>query len=292
MNQPPNQTANQPAKGIRASERPRPVVLSIAGFDPSAGAGVAADLKVFAAHGLYGMACVTALTVQSTLGVRRVEALDPLTVRDTLQALGDDVSFAGIKIGMLSTERVVREVASFLAVGRGSGRIAILDPVLRSSSGRELLEPAGVAALQRDLLPLVDWIAPNLDELAVLTGRPVARKEHVSEAAKFLKNMVKLAGNPRLAVLVTGGHLDPPDDFLLTADGEACWFSGERVETSSTHGTGCALSSALLCRLVRGDLPREAAANAKAYVAQALEKAYPIGKGHGPMNHLFRLPQG
>src|SRR6202000_790802 len=144
----------------------RPVVLTIAGFDPSSGAGITADLKVFAAHNLYGMACITALTVQSTLGVRRVEPRATSTLVETLACLRDDVTFSGIKNGMLATAEIVSEVASFLReTGMDRGRV-VLDPVLRSSSGKELLNAIGVDRLRSDLLLGVGWITPNLDELA------------------------------------------------------------------------------------------------------------------------------
>jgi hydroxymethylpyrimidine/phosphomethylpyrimidine kinase len=268
-------------------------VLTIAGFDPSSGAGVTADLKVFAAHGLYGMACVTALTVQSTLGVRRVEPVAVATIHDTLDALREDVAFAGIKIGMLGTAGAVEAVAEFLRQGGPGRERVVLDPVLRSSSGRELLESAGVAALMRDLIGAVGWITPNLDELAVLTALTVGGREDVPAAAVRLKEMAAAAGNPRLTVLVTGGHMEKPDDYLLSGDGTGHWLRGQRVETTSTHGTGCALSSALLSRLVlggaTGDNGLEAAIQAKRYVTGALKAAYPVGKGRGSMNHLFRI---
>lgn len=260
------------------------VALSIAGFDPSSGAGIAADLKVFAAHRLYGVSAITALTVQSTVGVRRVEPVSPELLRDTLDCLAGDLTFAGIKIGMLGTGAEVEVVAEFLEKsGVPAGRV-VLDSVLRSSSGRELLDPEGVRRLKHDLLPRVGWITPNSEELAVLTETSVPSREAVSAAAARLAE-----AHPGLNVVVTGGHLDPPDDFLRTAGGDARWFSGERIETRATHGTGCAFSSALLARLVLGDDPADAVAAAKAYVAGAMRAARPIGKGRGPMNHLYSV---
>jgi hydroxymethylpyrimidine/phosphomethylpyrimidine kinase len=256
----------------------RPVVLTIAGFDPSSGAGITADLKGFAAHRLYGASAITALTVQSTLGVRRVEPVSPDLLRDTLDCLAADLSFAGVKIGMLGTGEVAGVVAEFLEkTGIPAGRVA-LDPVLRSSSGRELLSEDGVRRLKSDLLPRVGWATPNSEELAVLAEMPVRSREAVPAAAARLAERY-----PGLNVVVTGGHLDAPDDFLRTAEGETRWFAGERIETRATHGTGCAFSSALLARLVRGDDPAEAVAAAKAYVAGAMRSAQPIGKGRGPV---------
>jgi hydroxymethylpyrimidine/phosphomethylpyrimidine kinase len=269
----------------------RPIVLSIAGFDPSSGAGMTADLKVFSSFRIYGMSCITALTVQSTLGVRRVEPLAAEIVRETLETLRRDVIFAGIKIGMLGTAAVAAEVARFLPEsGTGRERV-VLDPVLRSSSGRALLEPDGIRVLRERILPATGWITPNLEELAILTGLPVADREAVPEAADNLKRAAAALGNPQLNVLVTGGHLERPDDFLLSADGKEYWLQGELVSTDSTHGTGCALSSALLCRLIAGDTAAKAAENAKAYVTAALRAAYPVGQGKGPMHHLFRCDE-
>jgi hydroxymethylpyrimidine/phosphomethylpyrimidine kinase len=271
-----------------ADQTAPPVALTIAGFDPSSGAGITADLKVFAAHDIYGMACITALTVQSTLGVRRVEPVAAATVGQTLDCLREDVVPAGVKIGMLATREIVSEVAAFLA-GAGIDRHrVVLDPVLRSSSGRELLSIPGVDRLRSELLARVGWVTPNLDELAVLIGSESVGREDVPAAAAKLHQLAREMGTPELFVVVTGGHLDRPDDFLRTPDGEEIWLSGERVETRSTHGTGCAFSSALLCQLMKGAKPKEAAAGAKAYVTDALRAAYPVGQGKGPMHHLFR----
>jgi hydroxymethylpyrimidine/phosphomethylpyrimidine kinase len=268
----------------------RAVVLSIAGFDPSSGAGVTADLKVFAAFGLYGMACVTALTVQSTQGVGAVEPVREETVAETLQMLAADVDFAGVKIGMLATAGACRVAAEFLEAR--PEMLVVLDPVLESSSGRELLDAEGLRCLRDRLLPRVDWITPNLAELAVLTGRVVRRREQVPEAAERLRGLGAECGNERLHILVTGGHLERPEDYLLAAGASGRWISGERVETRATHGTGCAFSSALLSCLMQGDEPESAAIRAKAYVTEALRAAYPVGRGRGPMHHLFALDSG
>jgi hydroxymethylpyrimidine/phosphomethylpyrimidine kinase len=274
-------------KTVENKRMTRPIALTIAGFDPSSGAGVTADLKTFAAHGIYGMACISALTVQSTLGVRSIEPLSSLLVRRTLECLAEDVSFGGVKIGMLGSSEVAREVASFLG-DLGRERI-VLDPVLRSSSGTALIDSDGIRVIREQLLPRVGWITPNLNELAILTDGPVGR-EQVPFAAIRLKEIAAHAGNEELNVVVTGGHLNRPDDFLLTAGGEQTWLQGEKIETTATHGTGCAFSSALLSVLVTGHGGVEAVAAAKAYVTEALRTAYPIGKGKGPMNHFFKFP--
>jgi hydroxymethylpyrimidine/phosphomethylpyrimidine kinase len=261
-------------------------VLTIAGYDPSSGAGVTADLMVFAAHGLFGTSCITALTVQSTQGVFNTSPVAPATVSATLDCLDSDLPPDGIKIGMLATAANVAAVSDFLERLRAASlRVPIvLDPVLRSSSGRELLDPEGLTQLCGRLLPLVDWITPNLEELDILSGQPVSNRVDLLDAALKLQSMGR-----GLNVLATAGHLDPPDDYLLTATSKSHWLQGVRVETTSTHGTGCALSSALLSRLVMGDEPAAAARAAKKYVARALSTARPIGKGRGPLNLLWPL---
>jgi hydroxymethylpyrimidine/phosphomethylpyrimidine kinase len=265
---------------------PRPVVLTIAGFDPSSGAGVTADLKVFAAHRLYGLAATTALTVQSTQGVRRFHTVNPKFLRETLECLAEDVEISGVKIGMLGTAEIVSEVSRFLADSGIPHQHVVLDPIVRSSSGRTLLDSSGFDRLQSELLPLVGWVTPNLDELAELAASEVSDRKSIEIAARGLAS-----AHSGLNIVVTGGHFHPPDDFLVTADGAEQWLSGEKIETAATHGTGCAFSSSLLAQLVAGRSPREAVSGAKRYVRKAMETAYPVGKGRGPLNHLYRLEE-
>lgn len=261
-----------------------PALLTIAGFDPSSGAGITADLKVFAAHRAYGLAAITAMTVQSTQGVRRVDPVSPESLRQTLNCLAEDLPISGIKIGMLATAPVVGVVADFLENSGIPAANVVLDPVLESSSGRALLSWDGINLLKTRLLPLVGWVTPNLDELQSLTDTQVEAREDIPAVAADLAARI-----PGLNIVVTGGHLDPPDDFLRTSDGATRWFPGQRIETRSTHGTGCAFSSALLARLVAGDSAPQAVAAAKSYVAEAMQAAVPIGSGRGPLNHLYKL---
>jgi hydroxymethylpyrimidine/phosphomethylpyrimidine kinase len=260
--------------------------LSIAGFDPSSGAGVTADLMVFAAHGLFGTSAITSLTVQSTVGVRDSKSVSPELLRETLDCLHSDLPPAGVKIGMLATPEIVSVVADYLERLRALSPDVpiVLDPVLCSSSGRELLSAEGVALLRERLLPLVGWVTPNIDELRVLAGMEVSTAKDLVMAVHALTLLQR-----SLNVLATGGHLERPDDLLWTAGGEPQWIEGERIESRSTHGTGCALSSALLSRLVLGDEAREAADAAKRYVAEAIRRAVPLGFGKGPLNHLWPL---
>lgn len=263
-----------------------PIVLSIAGYDPSAGAGVLADLKTFAALGVYGMASVTALTIQSSLGVRKVIGLDPSTVIETLDCLAEDVRFAAIKVGMLGTAAVAAAVMAWL---EGQKNVpVVLDPVMKSSSGKGLLDSEGCDILRRAGLARANWITPNLSELAVLTGRSVPEsKEETEKFAHELHGMATYCGNSALLVVVTGGHAEQPDDMLLM-DGTCRWFPGKRVETNSTHGTGCTFSSALAARIAFGDEPSLAVSHTKDYVTGALRHAFPIGIGSGPLNHSWR----
>lgn len=264
---------------------PLKIVLTIAGLDPSAGAGILADLKTFAAFGVYGMACPTALTVQSTQGVRRVEPVSSQTLGETLDCLAMDVQFSAIKIGMLGTGAATKAVSGWLDTQQNVP--VVLDPVLKSSSGKELLDRVGVATLREKLLAKIDWITPNLDELAALTGQSVPQTPgETEESAKHLHRMASRLGNAGLKVVVTGGHAARPDDLLLLAD--TChWYPGERIATSSTHGTGCAFSSALAAALALGAAPMAAVGAAKGYVTEALRHAYPVGRGKGPLNHFW-----
>lgn len=271
-------------------------VLTIAGFDPSSGAGVTADLMVFAANGLFGTACITGLTVQSTLGVRTTHPVEASVIAETLDCLVEDLPPAGIKIGMVCSADNTNIISRYLLKLHekddvaGKRRPVVLDPVVRSSSGRALLDAEGIRAMSQQLLPLVGWITPNIAELELLSDVRVNCAEDVPKACRELQRRVSHGGAARLlGVLATGGHLERPDDFLLTPQGEEMWIAGARVETTSTHGTGCALSSAFLSRLVWGDDPQEAARAAKAYVEEALRQAPGIGHGHGPMGHLWPL---
>jgi len=263
-----------------------PVCLTMAGFDPSSGAGVTADLKTFAAYGIYGVAAITALTVQSTQGVRAIEPVRPSLLRETLECLAADIPLAGVKLGMLAGAGLVAEAEHFLRARPGLREYVVLDPVLQSSSGAALLDAEGRALLGERLLGVVGWITPNLDELALLTGLAVRTREQVPAAAERLARQAAKIGNPGIAIVVTGGHLDRPDDYLLL-DGKGSWLRGEWVETRSTHGTGCAFSSALLAGLVLGRSGSKAVEAAKGYVAGALRSAYPVGEGRGPLHHLF-----
>lgn len=267
----------------------QPVVLSIAGFDPSSGAGITADIKTIAAHGCYGVTCITAMTVQSTSGVRRVEALDPALVSDTLQELVSDVQIDAVRIGMLGAGKVARALADFLAGAKAKGLTNIvLDPILRSSSGADLLDSAGVKILKEKLLPLCDVVTPNIDEASVITGNSVRELEDMKAACTALHEM------GASAVVITGGHLEKAIDLLSfrTDRGvEQEIFKADRQKSNSTHGTGCAFATALACHLAMDRGLAEATLLAKTYVTAAISNGQPLGKGTGPVNHLYRMNQ-
>jgi hydroxymethylpyrimidine/phosphomethylpyrimidine kinase len=287
------------------------IILTIAGFDPSSGAGVTADIKTIAAHGCYGVACITAVTVQSTSGVKRVEAVDPFLISETLEELAADLDIAAVRIGMLGSGKVVKAVADFLSrpptsgqpgsrppsqsgsgseTPRGKARLPniVLDPVLKSSSGAVLLDAAGTRLLVERLIPLSDVVTPNIDEAAVITGRKVTDLEEMKAASSKLHEM------GAKAVVITGGHLEKAIDLLsfTTQRGiEQEVFKAERQRSNSTHGTGCAFATAMACHLALDRGLAEAALLAKTYVSAAISNGHPLGHGIGPLHHLYRMSQ-
>jgi hydroxymethylpyrimidine/phosphomethylpyrimidine kinase len=259
--------------------QPPPVVLTIAGFDPSSGAGVTADVKTFAAHGCYGLACITAVTVQSTRGVKRVEPLSPRLVTETLAELQGDFEISAVKIGMLGAAANARAVLRFLQKHRPEH--VVLDPVLRSSRGARLLESAGLEVV-RKMLRLVEVTTPNAAEAAALSGMRIRTMEQLRRAA------MRLHEYGAKNVVITGGDFEPIPgkaiDVFSTAHGEFVEFCGRKICSTSTHGTGCAFSSALAANLARGYKLADAISLAKQFVASAIESAAPLGHGRGPLN--------
>lgn len=269
-------------------------MLTIAGFDPSSGAGVTADIKTIAAHGCYGVACITAMTVQSTAGVRRVEAVDASLVTETLEELASDVPIAAVHIGMLCSAKVVRAVVEFL--GQRSGKAGlpnklpnvVLDPILKSSSGADLLDAAGTRLLIEKLIPLADVVTPNVDEAAQLTGLRVTDLDEMRAAVAKFHQMGSAA------VVITGGHLEKAIDLLsfTTKSGvEEEVFKAERQRSNSTHGTGCAFATAIACHLALDRGLAEATLLAKTFVTAAIAAGHPLGRGTGPVHHLYRMNQ-
>ncbi len=268
---------------------PAPVVLSIAGFDPSSGAGVTADIKTAAAHKCYAVTCITALTVQTTEGVFAVEPVREEVVRDTLYELVRDMPPAAVHVGMLGCGAVADVVAEFLETVRPPN--IVLDPLLRSTSGAALLDAHGERVLRERLLKIVDVVTPNVEEAAILCAEKTIkiernREQIEAEMSHFARILHSLGSR---AVVITGGHLDETNDLLSTDDLYQEWFRAAKIQSRATHGTGCAFAMAIACNLSRGMVVREAVKEAKAYVRKAIESAETLGHGHGPMNHLIKL---
>jgi hydroxymethylpyrimidine/phosphomethylpyrimidine kinase len=278
------------------SAAPTRTLLTIAGHDPSSGAGITADLQTFAAHRLFGTSALTALTVQSTLGVAEVHAVDPSFLRRALDYLAADLPPSGIKIGMLGSSEIAASVAGFLAsLNTAEGKRAtgkqtpsalpiVLDPILRATSGAHLLPPDAIQTLHNELLPHVTWITPNWAELSALTAQPIATLAQAEAAAHTLA-----ARHPHLHIVATAGDHAQPTDLLRLPSGDIHRFAGEHIESTSTHGTGCAFSSALLCHLVLRDNPLEAVRGAKHFVTEAIRHAPNLGQGKGPLNLSWHL---
>jgi hydroxymethylpyrimidine/phosphomethylpyrimidine kinase len=265
-----------------------PVILSIAGYDPSSGAGITADIKTAAAQNCYAVTCITALTVQSTRGVFGNQPLEPELVNRTLAALAGDLEISAVRVGMLGSGEVATAVADFLAEWQLPN--VVLDPVIRSSSGAILLDEAGMEVLLTRLLPLCDVITPNVNEASMLAGaEPLATDAPLEDVLPCLRAMAeKLRGLCSRAVVITGGHLSPSNDYLFYDEQGSLReevFPGVHLESRSTHGTGCAFATALACRLAHGKALPEAVAAAKEYVRKAIMAAYPLGRGIGPINY-------
>jgi hydroxymethylpyrimidine/phosphomethylpyrimidine kinase len=258
-------------------------VMTVAGSDSSAGAGIQADLKTFAALGVYGTSVVTAITAQNTLGISRVETLSPEIVAAQMDAVLSDVGADVVKTGMLGSAAVVEVVASKL---REYGLTQfVLDPVLCASDGSPLLEGDGAGVLREKLVPLALVVTPNVEEAGALVGRRLDGREDVWQAAREIVDMG--ARN----VVITDVAPDGPAVDLFFDGGQQHEFAAARVDTVNTHGTGCTFSAALAASLAKGSEPRQAVAMAKAYVTKALQMSYALGHGRGPLHHFFRYWQ-
>lgn len=256
-------------------------VLTIAGSDSSGGAGVQADLKTFCAHKLYGMSVICAVTAQNTCGVTDVHNIPAVTVANQLDAVFTDIFPDAVKIGMVSVPENIRVIADKLTQYQAEN--IVLDPVMISTSGCRLMEPEAEQTLIDFLFPLAALITPNISEAEHLSGISIHSKEDMLSAAEKLSTMTNGA------VLVKGGHLCGCADDLLYQNGKPHWYTGQRIETKNTHGTGCTLSSAISCGLANGLCLSDAVKNAKDYVAGALKDGLNLGKGCGPLNHLYQL---
>lgn len=256
-------------------------VLTIAGSDSSGGAGIQADLKTITAHKLYGMSAVTALTAQNTTGVYGVLESTPAFLKQQLDCVFTDLFPDAVKIGMVSSISLIETIAAALSAYRAVN--VVLDPVMVSTSGCRLMAEDACEALMKRLLPLADMITPNIPEAEVLSGLAIRSPEDMEKAAK------KIAADYAGAILIKGGHeRNTANDFLYTREGGR-WFYGERIENKNTHGTGCTLSSAIASNLAQGYGMADSVKRAKEYISGALRAGLDLGRGSGPLNHMFWL---
>lgn len=255
--------------------------LTIAGSDSGGGAGIQADLKTFAACGIYGMSAITAVTAQNTCGVRAVCAMEPDLVTAQIDCVFADIRVDAVKIGMTANANIITAIAAELK--KHPGVPVVLDPVMVSTSGHALLSPDAVQALIRELLPLAAVVTPNLPETSVLVGREIATIEDMRTAAR------DLVERGAQTVVVKGGHLDG-DAVDVFFDGKTfLQLSQPRTLTPNTHGTGCTFSSAIAASLAKGMTLAHAVREAKGYISQAIAHAEPLGHGHGPVNHFYAM---
>ena len=255
-----------------------PKALTIAGSDSGGGAGLQADLKTFSAFRVFGMSVVTAVTAQNSVGVRGVFNLPPEFVAQQIDAVLDDFGADAIKIGMLSTAPIVGAVAERLRT-RGAGPV-VLDPVMIAKSGDPLLQPDARAALVKEMLPLASLVTPNLHEAGALAGMEVEDEADMEEAARRIRAL-----GPR-AVLVKGGHLKDAATDVLWNGRELTRFSGPRLDSPNTHGTGCTFSAAIAAGLARRHPLADAIREAKAYVTAAIREGMRVGRGVGALRHF------
>jgi len=260
-----------------------PHLLTIAGSDSGGGAGIQADLKTFAALGCYGMTAITALTAQNTTGVRAIHGVPPSMLRDQIDAVLEDIGVDAVKIGMLHSPEVVRTVAE--AIDRHGLQRVVLDPVMVATSGAVLIDSPAITVLVKELFGRAVLVTPNLDEAALLVGRPLTSEADMALAAREL-----LTKGAR-AVLLKGGHLagDVVCDLLMERGGQPYWMRAPRIATANTHGTGCTLSSAIAAYIALGASLVDAVDSARLFVRAALEAGASVktGAGSGPLNHGF-----
>ncbi len=265
------------------------VVISIAGFDPSGGAGVLADIKTFAAFGCFGTAAITSITSQNTVAVFGAHHQSAEILRDQIDPIIGDFKISAVKIGMLPTRETIELVAD--TIERYALPNVVVDTVIRSTSGYDLIGKEAIEALIEKLLPLADVVTPNMAEAERLTGMEVKDLDGMESAARKIREMCRSgtfnrSGMP--TVLVKGGHLDREATDVLVEEGETRFFRAPKIETRNTHGTGCTLSSAIAALLAQGFDIHESVARAKKYLDAALRAAPEIGHGAGPLNHFFK----
>ena len=262
----------------------RPRALTIAGSDSGGGAGVQADLKTFSALGVFGASVITAITAQNTVGVTAVHEVPVDVIAAQVDAVLEDIGADAVKTGMLSSSEIIECVAESLRRRAGLPGVQrlVVDPVMVAKTGDALLREDAVESLRNLLLPLAAVVTPNIPEAEALTGQSIASRDDVRRAAQ------EIVGMGARSVVVKGGHLEGPATDLFY-DGEGFReFTSERIDTKNTHGTGCTFASATAAGLARGLTPEEAAAAAKEYVTEAIRHSFPLGQGHGPLNHFWQ----
>ena len=255
-------------------------VLTIAGSDSSGGAGIQADIKTIQAMGLFAQSAITALTAQNTTGVYGVHDVPADFVTQQIDVVFDDIRPDAVKIGMVSSVEIVAAIADALV--RNGAENIVVDPVMVATSGSALASSESVVALREKLIPLAAVITPNIPEAEALFGAEISTRAEQEQAAR------EIARATGVAVLVKGGHGEnDANDVLARPDGEVVWFEGERIDNPNTHGTGCTLSSAIACGLAEGRSLEEAIERAKSYITGALAAQLDLGKGSGPLDHMW-----
>ncbi|MGL6202435.1 MAG: bifunctional hydroxymethylpyrimidine kinase/phosphomethylpyrimidine kinase [Lachnospiraceae bacterium] len=256
-------------------------VLTIAGSDSSGGAGIQADIKTITVHKMYAMSAITALTAQNTTGVNSIMEASPEFVAEQLDCIFTDIYPDAVKIGMVSSSAIIRIIADKL---KEYGAVNIvLDPVMVSTSGSKLLSDDAIETLTGALIPCSTIITPNIPEAEVLCGFPIPDEDGMIKAARRISEFYPGA------ILIKGGHLVSEAVDLLYEEETIHWHSSERIDNPNTHGTGCTLSSAIACNLAAGSTLDESIKNAKAYLTGALQQMLDLGKGAGPMDHMYQL---
>ncbi|MBQ8869309.1 MAG: bifunctional hydroxymethylpyrimidine kinase/phosphomethylpyrimidine kinase [Oscillospiraceae bacterium] len=258
-------------------------VLTIAGSDCSGGAGIQADIKTITAHKMYAMSAITALTAQNTTGVSAILEATPEFVAQQLDSIFTDIRPDAVKIGMVSNKEIIEVIASKLKEYEAEN--IVVDPVMVATSGSNLLKGSAAEALVKILMPLATVVTPNIPEAEVLSGIAIGGREDMLAAAKII------GGNISGAVLVKGGHFISDATDLLFWNGEHKWFAAKRIDNPNTHGTGCTLSSAIACALAAGLELEESIYSAKKYLSGAISAGLDLGKGSGPLDHTYALPE-
>lgn len=257
--------------------------LTIAGSDSCGGAGIQADIKTMTMNGVYAMSAVTALTAQNTTGVTGIMEVTPAFLKEQIDDVFNDIRPDAVKIGMVSSSELIKTIADRLKFFKAVN--VVIDPVMVATSGSRLINEDAIATLKSDLLPLADIITPNIPEAEVLSEISIHSENDMIRAAKIISESYGCA------VLCKGGHSLNDANDLLFADGKYKWFNGKRIDNPNTHGTGCTLSSAIAAGLARGLDLSASVQMAKDYISGALADMLDLGKGSGPMNHMFNLKQ-